>query len=70
MPSNWQTTVSGIGNTLATVLLGLSLIPYSMPPELSTLLSPSIKADLLVAALVAKTILGVWNAIQQKDKKS
>jgi len=66
--ANWKTSVSGIGDTIASILLAISLIPYTLPTELSTLLSPNLKKDLLIAALVAKTILGVWNAVQQKDK--
>lgn len=66
--ANWKTTVSGIGSTLASLLLGLTLIPYTMPTELSNILSPQWKLRVLMVALIAKTALGTWNALQQKDK--
>jgi hypothetical protein len=65
---NWKTTISGIGNTIATVMLSISVIPYSIPTDLLPYLDPTIKARLFQIALGAKIVLGVWNAISQKDK--
>ena len=66
--ANWKTTLSGIGNTIASILLVISLIPYTLPTELSDILSPTAKRNLLIVGLIAKTVLGIWNSIQQKDK--
>lgn len=65
---NWRTTISGVGSQIASALLAISLIPYTLPTDLANVLPPKLKANLFIGALAAKFILGFWNSLAQKDK--
>ena len=66
--ANYKTMLTGIGSTLSSVLVFISLIPYTLPTELSTIMSPALKPNVLLIAVVAKLVLGFWNSVVQKDK--
>ncbi len=67
MGANWATTLSGIGSEIGSVLLVLSILPYTLG-DLATIIPPAWKAKMVVVALIAKTLLGVWNSLAQKSK--
>jgi hypothetical protein len=63
-----KTTLTGVGNTVATVALGISVLPYTIPADYLPYLPPKTKGYMFTLALIAKTVCGTWNALVQKDK--
>lgn len=66
--ANYKTSLTGLASTLSSLLVYISLIPYTLPTELSNVMSPEVKKNVFVCALVSKLIAGAWNAVSQKDK--
>jgi hypothetical protein len=65
--ANWQTTVSGIGTAIFSILTGLAALPYTMG-DLATIIPPEYKAKVFFWSAIATAVLKVWNSIQQKSK--
>ena len=64
---NWQTTISGIGAAIFSVLTILAALPYQLG-DLATIIPPEWKAKVVTIGIIATTLLRVWNSVQQKDR--
>lgn len=68
MGANWKTTLGGILNELFNVLVILSIAPYTLPPEITNIISPAWKARMLAFAGTCKVIVSVWTWWNTKSK--
>jgi hypothetical protein len=64
----WKTTLSGIGAALTSTLTVIAALPYQLG-DLATIIPPEYKSRVVIAGLIATTILRVMNSIAQKDGK-
>lgn len=60
--SNATTTWTGIAAAITTGLTILAALPYSLG-DAAEIISPEWKAKIVVAGLVASTILKIWNSV-------
>lgn len=65
--ANWQTTVSGIGTAIFSILTLLAALPYETG-GIANLFPVEWKPTVLAWSAIAAVILKIWNAIKQKDK--
>ncbi len=68
MGASWKTTLGGILNEALSVLTILSVAPYSLPPEITSIIPAKAKGIFLSICVTAKTIVGVWTWWNTKSK--
>lgn len=68
MGANWKTTLGGLLSELFLVLTVLSIAPYTLPPEVTSIIPGKLKAIFLSVCLTAKVIVSLWTWWNTKSK--
>jgi hypothetical protein len=68
MGANWKTTLGGVLSEVFLILTVLSVAPYTMPPEITSIIAPKLKAIFLSVCLSAKVIVSIWTWWNTKSK--
>lgn len=68
MGANWKTTLGGILKELLNVLVLLSIAPYSLPENITSIIPAKAKGWFFAICGGAKTIVAIWTWWNTKSK--
>lgn len=68
MGANWKTTLGGILNEVLNVLTLLSVAPYTLPADITSIIPPKVKGWFFGVCGSAKLLVGIWTWWNTKSK--
>jgi hypothetical protein len=68
MGANWKTTLGGLLNQLFDLLVILSIAPYTLPDNITSIIPAKVKGLMLSIAGTCKIVTGVWTWYNTKSK--